>query len=78
MRLRVEFTGMQGKTPVALALAFEVDEKDPAKAREQAWDLFKQKSGLRRWVGDTPPVITPVEDAADDSSGNREPGNSAE
>lgn len=59
MRFTVQFTGKSEGVPVSMTLA--VDAAD----REKAWDAYKVKTGLRRWVGDTPPVITEVHDGAD-------------
>jgi hypothetical protein len=89
MRFVVEFTGklQSGQTqPMTLAVDVTDAPKDapPEALRELAWDAFKRKTGLRRWPGDKPPVITAkepeaiaVEATADDSSGNREPGDGA-
>lgn len=43
--------------------------------RELAWDLFKRKTGLRRWPGDVPPVITQTDEVPDgaDSGPNHTP-----
>lgn len=58
-------------------LAKAADEADGETAREAAeqallaarrnvaWDEFKRQTGLRRWAGDTAPVIEPVEDRHD-------------
>lgn len=76
MLFNVQFTGKQNGTPVNLTLAVDVDhaalkldpavDGDFARLREYAWDAFKTKSSLRRWTGDSPPVITvatPIVDA---------------
>lgn len=67
MRYKVQFTGMQNGVPVSLALT--VDAASP----ELAWDAYKHKTGLRRWIGDAAPVIQEAVGDGTDSGTDHEP-----